>query len=91
MESIQDIFGRMRTLLPKGRVLSERAETIKWFSEKMQRPPKLIGIRLAHLTQDHLYSIQSEYRDISNRRGSLPALKYLWAITKTTKYEGVQK
>lgn len=84
MESIGDLFGKLR-LLKKGKVLSERASLVQWFSETMERPPKIIGIRIAHLSLDQLYVIQSEYKDIKHRRGNLPAIKYLWAITKTVK------
>jgi hypothetical protein len=85
MESIQDIFGRMRTVLPQGRVLNERAELLQWFVQKMQRSPKVIGVRLAHLTLSDLYYLQSDYKDIQRRRGTEAAVKMLWAVTRTTK------
>jgi len=83
MESFADLFGRMRSALPKGKVLSERAELVKWLCEKLKKEPKVIGIRVAHLSLDHLYVIQSEYKDISRRRGVEAARKFLWAITRT--------
>lgn len=85
MESIADLFGRLRTALPKGRVLDERAELIKWFSTKMERKPQQIGVRLAHLTLSDLYYLQSDYKDIQRRRGTVAAVKMLWAVTRTTK------
>jgi hypothetical protein len=75
----------MRSQTPKGKVLSERAELVKWVSEKLQREPKMVGVRVAHLSLDHLYVIQSEYKDISRRRGNEAARRYLWAITRTNK------
>lgn len=83
MESFADLWGKTRTILPKGRVLDERAELVKWFCNKMEREARQIGPRLAHLSVEHLYTIQSEYKDIVNRRGYVPGVKYLWAITRT--------
>ena len=71
--------------MPKGKVLSERAELVKWISEKLQREPKMVGIRVAHLSLDDLYVIQSEFKDIDRRRGREAARKYLWWVTKTSK------
>lgn len=75
----------MRTVLPKGRVLNERAELVKWFSSKMDRKPQQIGVRLAHLTLSDLYYMQSDYKDVQRRRGTEAAVKMLWAVTRTTK------
>lgn len=86
MDSFADLWGRKRTLKPGGKVIDERAELIQFLSKKMEREPKVVGIRAAHLTLDHLYVIQSEYKDIVNRRGLEAGRKYLWAITRTTAY-----
>lgn len=85
VEFIGDLFGRMRTALPKGRVLNERAELVEWFSRKMDRNPKQIAVRLAHLKLSDLYYMQSDYKDIQRRRGTEAAVKMLWAVTRTTK------
>ena len=85
MESIADLFGRFRTLLPKGKVLNERAELVKYFSEEMKREPKVTGIRLGHYTLDQLYALQSAYKDRLHRNGKETAIKYLWAVSRTSK------
>lgn len=84
MESIADLFGRKRTLTPKG-ALNERAELIKYFSEEMKREPKVTGIRLGHYTLDQLYALQSAYKDRLHRNGKETAIKYLWAVSRTSK------
>ena len=87
MESIADLFGRFRTLLPKGKVLNERAELVKYFSEALKRPPQYIGVRLGHYTLSDLYGLKSAYSDRLVRNGKVQADKYWWYITKTTKYD----
>lgn len=85
MESIGDLFGRIRTLLPKGKVMNERAELISYFSEALKRPPQYIGVRLAHYSIDDLYGLKSAYSDRLKRNGKVQADKYWWFITKTSK------
>lgn len=82
MESIADIFGRRRTIV-RGKPLSERAELVRYFSEKLDRSPKHIGIRLSHYTLSDLYALQSAYKDRLERNGITTAQKYFWWITKT--------
>jgi len=84
MEHISDLFGRKRTITPKG-AMNERAELIKYFSEEMNREPKVVGIRLGHYKLDQLYALQSAFKDRLKRNGRETAMKYVWAITRTTK------
>ena len=85
MESIGDLFGRLRTVLPKGRVLDERAELIQFFATKLDRTPQRIGVRLAHYSLSELYALKSSYNDRLTRNGKTTADKYWWWVTKTTK------
>lgn len=85
MESIADLFGRLRTSLPKGRVLDERAELIKFFVEQTGKKPMQTGVRLAHYSISELYALKSAYTDRLNRNGKETADKYYWWITKTHK------
>lgn len=81
--SIGDLFGKIRTITPKG-PLNERADLVKYFTDKIDRPAKVIGIRLAHYSLDNLYALKSAYNDRLQRNGKVSADKYFWAITKTT-------
>lgn len=85
MESISDIFGRMRTNLPTGRILSERSELIRFFSEEIDRPAKQVGIRLAHYSLSQLYALKSAYADRLKRNGKETARKYYWSVSRTQK------
>lgn len=85
MESIGDLFGRMRTALPKGKTLNERAELVQYFSEALNRPAKVVGIRLAHYTLEQLYGLKSAFKDRLQRNGKEAATKYLWAVSRTIK------
>jgi hypothetical protein len=84
MESIADLFGRFRTLLPKGKVLNERAELINFFVKATGRTPQRVGVRLAHYTLSDLYALKSAYSDRLARNGAAAANKYWWWCTKTT-------
>jgi len=70
---------------PGGKVLDERAELIKFFAEKLEREPKVVGIRLAHYTLSDLYALKSQYIDRLNRNGKEAARKHWWWQTKTQK------
>lgn len=83
MESLADLFGRYRTLTPKGKPLDERAELIRYFSEEFKREPRVVGVRLAHYKLDELYGLQSAYKDRLQRNGRDTARKYFWWVTKT--------
>ena len=85
MNEILDLFGKTRFQTQTG-VLSERATLIKYFSDKLGKPPKQIAIRLGHYKRlDHLYAIQSGYKDRENRQGKETADKWWWWMTRTTK------
>lgn len=92
MESIADIFGRMRTIFPKGKVLDERAELVKYFEGEINKSrgtrgnlsSKFFGTRLSHYSLSELYALQSGYKDRLKRDGRETADKYWWAITRTT-------
>lgn len=83
MEHISDLFGRMRTPLPQGKVLDERAELIKFFCDKLHRRPQQIGVRLAHYALSELYALQSGFKDRENRDGIATAQKWLMWVSKT--------
>lgn len=83
MDSFADLWGRIRTALPKGRVLDERSELIKYFSQKLERPAKFIGVRLAHYSLSDLYALKSSFNDRLQRDGKETARKYWWWVTKT--------
>ena len=83
MESIADLFGRIRTALPGGKALDERSELVKYFSQKLERSPKIIGVRLAHYKLSDLYALKSSFNDRLKRNGREAAMKYWWWITKT--------
>lgn len=83
MESIGDLFGRMRTALPKGKVLNERAELIAYFSKQLEREARVVAVRLGHYSLSDLYALQSAFKDRLNRNGKETARKYWWAITRT--------
>lgn len=84
MQEIIDLFGNTRIQTEKG-IMSERAALIKYFCEKVKKPPQQIGVRLAHFTVDYLYVIQSGYKDRENRQSKETADKWFWWISKTTK------
>lgn len=91
MESFQDLWGRLRTGLPGGKVLDEKAELRKFFETQInmsrgKREPlasAYIGQRLAHFKLHQLYTIKSEYMDRLNRQGRATADKYWWWVTET--------
>lgn len=87
---IQDLFGGIRTMKRDGKVLSERADLIRFFQEEkfVDKNGKVfqaqfIAIRLGHFTTDQLYALKSGYLDRKKRDGELRAKKYFWALTKT--------
>ncbi len=85
---ITDLFGNHRTLRADSRgprPLDERATLIAYFSKEIDRPAKLIGIRLAHYDLRMLYALQSAFKDRLNRNDRETARKYFWFITKTAK------
>ena len=85
MQSVADLFGHLRTLLPKGKVLNERAELISYFSEALKRPPQYMGVRLAHYSISDLYGLKSAYSDRLTRNGKEKADSYFYWMTKTRK------
>jgi len=87
---IQDLFGGIRTMKRDGKVLSERADLIRFFQEEkfLDRNGKVfqarfIAVRLGHFTTDQLYALKSGYSDRKKRDGEMTARKYFWALTKT--------
>lgn len=84
MELIADLFGKIRTFTNKGKVLDERTELVAYFAGEMKREHKVTSIRLAHYSLSDLYALKSAYKDRLQRNGKEPAIKYLWAITRTT-------
>lgn len=93
MEFLQskDLFGIERFLSSKkeGKAISERAGLVKYFSESMGRPAQFVGVRMAHLSLDQLYGLQSAHKDRVNRNGDVAAARYWWFITRTTKAPAV--
>ena len=90
MESITDLLGHRRTLLPKGKVLDEWREMIKFFYDQgfthkdgTRFTKAQIGIRCSHLKLDQLYYIQSVYKDKKHRGEN--ASYYFMGATKTSK------
>lgn len=83
MELIADLFGKIRTALPGGKHLDERSELVKYFAQKLERSPKIIGVRLAHYTLSDLYALKSSFNDRLQRNGKDTAHKYWWWVTKT--------
>lgn len=83
MEHIADLFGRLRTALPQGKVLNERAELIQFFADAIGRPAKYIGVRLSHYSLSELYALQSAYKDRLLRDGKVTADKFWWWTTRT--------
>lgn len=62
---------------------SERGELIKFFADAVERPPRVVAIRLSHYSVSELYALKSAYNDRLARNGKTAALKYWWYITKT--------
>lgn len=81
-QAVSDLFGQYRLMKPEGKVLSERATLIKYFSDEVKREPRVIGVRLAHYTVDQLYALQSSYKDRVTRNGKETANKYFWWISR---------
>lgn len=81
---LSDLFGRQRTLLPKGKILDERAELISYFTSELGKESKVIGIRLAHYSLSDLYALKSAYNDRLHRNGKEAAQKYFYWVSKTT-------
>ena len=82
MKSLFDLIkGRENT-----KVLSERAELIKFFHERLRnkkgRPftAKLIAIKLGHVDIKDLYFLRSKCIDVENRGGSFG--KCFWGSLK---------
>lgn len=92
---IKDLFGTLRWLRPgtiNSKPLDERAGAIKFFQDQKFKHKdgtlftgKDLGIRCGHLTIEHLYVVQSVYKDIKRREGYEKAAKYFFGITKTQK------
>lgn len=82
--AVPDLFGTMRIVQSGGKAENERATLIRYFAEKLERTPKLMGIRLAHYDISLLYSLKSQLEDRARRDGNVPARKWLWYITRTT-------
>lgn len=80
MKSIGSILLPLRVSL-KG---NERGELIKHFSLKVDRPIKLIGIRLAHYDTSQLYALRSTFNDRERTHGIETARKYFWWISRKT-------
>jgi hypothetical protein len=93
MESFSDLWGRLRSATPKGKVLNERAELVMFFESEInkrrqkngQLPSKFFGYRLSHYSLSELYALKSNYSDRLRREGRETADKYWWWMTKTTK------
>lgn len=83
MEAIKDLFNIDRYLTPKGKVLDERATLIKFFADAVERPPHVVGIRLAHFNLSLLYALKSGYQDRLTRNGREAAHKWFWWSTRT--------
>lgn len=83
----KDLFGIDRFLSTKqeGGAISERAGLVKYFSESLERPPKFVGVRMAHYTLDQMYAIRSQYEDRLKRNDAATAAKWWWWTTRTTK------
>ena len=80
-----DIFNRLRTLGSKGKPLNERSELIGFFANKLNKEPKVIGIRLGRYDISELYLLKSMWNDRENRQGMTTAQKWFWWETKTVK------
>lgn len=80
--SISDLFGNHK-LLKQGKPVSERATLIGFFADTVQKPARIIGIRLAHYSLDDLYALQSCVKDRIVRNSQETAEKYFWAVTRT--------
>ncbi len=80
--SASDLFGRMRIIKKEGKVESERASLIRYFTTVMEKAPQVVGVRLAHYSLKDLYYLQSDHKDRA-RRDALAAKKWLWVITRT--------
>lgn len=98
MELARDLFNIERYIQPNAKPLNERAGAIKFFELEgfKHKDGSLftgedLGIRCAHLKLDHLYMIQSEYKDIKNRKGYDAAAKYFMGATKTVRVGGPSK
>lgn len=83
----KDLFGIERFLSSKkeGKAISERAGLVKYFSESMGRPAQFVGVRMAHMSLDQLYSMKSQYEDRLKRNSKETASKWWWWVTRTIK------
>lgn len=70
----------LRVSVPK---IGERASLIKFFSDQVEKSPKIVGIRLSHYSMDQLYALKSSYSDRLNRNGRVAARKYFFWQSKT--------
>lgn len=73
--------------LPEKSRKTERGELLKFFSQEVQRPIRLIGIRLSHYSIQDLYGLKSAYTDRLGRDGRDAANKNWWWTTRTEKVE----
>lgn len=56
--------------------LSERTELVKFFVQKTGKAPKVIAIKLSHLSVQDLYYMKSVYEDLE--RNGKSAIKWFW-------------
>lgn len=62
---------------------------VGFFSDELQRAPKIIGIRLGHYSVNQMYALQSAFKDRQVRDGQEAAEKYWWFTTRTQKLSTV--
>lgn len=68
----------------KPKVKSERADLIGYFHSKLLNKdgqpfkPRVIAIKLAHLTLEDLYYLKSVSEDLLNRQGLTAMSKHFW-------------
>ncbi|MBT9167798.1 MAG: hypothetical protein DDT19_01141 [Syntrophomonadaceae bacterium] len=69
--------------LPVVKGKSERGELVKFFADAVERPPRVVAIRLSHYSVSELYAVKSGFSDRLTRNGIVAARKYFWAISRT--------
>ena len=92
-QSITDLLGHTRYLSPqKGKPLDERASLIKWFSDTFNLNPVRLAIKMSHIKNiDDLYFLQSDTKDIIERKELTAARKAMYARIRTNEVNEYKK
>ena len=80
---IADLFANLHAINENRVARDERATLIGYFAQEVERPAKLIAIRVCHYKLAELYALQSCFKDRFHRNGKTPARRYFWYITRT--------